>query len=109
MTTREHPAKSPLLQTVPQEETATLAVAQSHFDGFVKSSFDELTAGDSSKRVLTYSSSTPITNRTAGESESLPSVGGHPYIPGAMVCGWKSNLVTVCPISERTLGAGHGR
>ena len=53
------------------EETSNLGVVRARFDGFTRSSFDELIAGYSSMKVLTYSSSVSIINKAAEELESL--------------------------------------
>ncbi|CAA9219753.1 MAG: hypothetical protein AVDCRST_MAG93-391, partial [uncultured Chloroflexia bacterium] len=61
-----------------------LGVVRASFDGYERSSFEELIAGYSSLRVLTYSNSVSIINRAAAAVEKLEIVFGREDIVGKM-------------------------
>lgn len=84
MTQKRDPLANPLFQDALLEETAKLGVVRARFEGFDRSSFEELIAGYSSMKVLTYSSSVPIINKAAGEMERLEVVFGRADILGDM-------------------------
>ena len=71
LTAKNDPSAHSPFQDALLEETAKLGVVRARFDGFARHTFDELIEGYSSMKVLTYSSSIPIINRTAGELEKL--------------------------------------
>ena len=66
------------------EEASNLGVVRARFEGFTRSSFDELIAGYSSMKVLTYSSSVSIINKAAEELDGLEVVFGRADILGDM-------------------------
>jgi phosphatidylserine/phosphatidylglycerophosphate/cardiolipin synthase-like enzyme len=84
LTARNDPSAHSLFQDVLLDETAKLGIVRARFEGFHKSSFDELISGYSSMKVLTYSSSASIINRAAEEMERLEIVFGRPDILGDM-------------------------
>ncbi len=57
----------PFIEDTLLGETAKLGVVLSRFEGFARSSFEELIGVYPSVKVPTYSSSFPIINRAAGE------------------------------------------
>ncbi len=67
------------------QESANLGVVRASFEGFERSSFEELISGYSSLKVLTYSNSVSIVNRAAGAVEKLEIVFGREDIVGKMV------------------------
>ncbi len=84
MTQKRDPLANPLFQDGLLEETAKLGVVRARFEGFDRSSFEELIAGYSSMKVLTYSSSVPIINKAAEQLERLEVVFGRADILGDM-------------------------
>jgi len=84
LTAKDDPAAHSLFQDALLDETAKLGIVRARFEGFDKSSFDELIVGYSSMKVLTYSSSASIINRAAEEMERLEIVFGRPDILGDM-------------------------
>jgi hypothetical protein len=66
------------------QESANLGVVRASFEGFERSSFEELISGYSSLKVLTYSNSVSIINRAAAAVESLEIVFGREDIVGKM-------------------------
>lgn len=79
----ESPSQS-LFGDASLDETAKLGVVRARFEAFDRSSFEDLIAGYSSMKVLTYSSSVAIINRAASELERLEIVFGRPDILGDM-------------------------
>src|SRR5215218_6936223 len=84
LTAKNDPSAHSLFQDALLDETAKLGIVRARFEDFDKSSFDELIAGYSSMKVLTYSSSASIINRAAEEMERLEIVFGRPDILGDM-------------------------
>ncbi len=84
MTAKNDPSAHSLFQDALLDETGKLGIVRARFEGFHKSSFDELISGYSSMKVLTYSSSASIINRAAEEMERLEIVFGRPDILGEM-------------------------
>ncbi|MGH3086311.1 MAG: hypothetical protein ACRDSJ_03195, partial [Rubrobacteraceae bacterium] len=74
----------PLLQDALLDETGKLGVVRARFEGFERSSFEDLISGYSSLKVLTYSSSLAIINRAAEAMDSLEVVFGRADILGEM-------------------------
>ncbi len=66
------------------DDSAGLGVVRASFEGFKRSSFEELISRYSSLRVLTYSNSVSIINRAAGAVENLEIVFGREDIVGKM-------------------------
>jgi hypothetical protein len=66
------------------QESSNLGVVRARFEGFERSSFEELIAGYSSLKVLTYSNSVSIINKAAGAMEKLEIVFGREEIIGKM-------------------------
>lgn len=66
------------------DDSAGLGVVRAKFEGFERSTFEELIAGYSSLRVLTYSNSVSIVNRAAAAVEKLEIVFGREDIVGKM-------------------------
>ena len=84
MTAKNDPSAHSLFQDALLDETARLGVVQARFEGFTRTSFDDLISGYSSMKVLTYSSSVSIINKAAAELEKLEIVFGRPDILGDM-------------------------
>jgi PLD-like domain len=84
LTAKNDPTAHSLFQDALLDETAKLGIVRARFEGFDKSSFDELIIGYSSLKVLTYSSSASIINRAAEAMERLEIVFGRPDILGDM-------------------------
>ena len=84
LTAKNDPSAHSLFQDALLDETGKLGIVRARFEGFDKSSFDELIIGYSSLKVLTYSSSASIINRAAEEMERLEIVFGRPDILGDM-------------------------
>ena len=84
MTAKNDPSAHSLFQDALLDDTGKLGIVRARFEGFDKSSFDELIVGYSSLKVLTYSSSASIINRAAEEMERLEIVFGRPDILGDM-------------------------
>jgi PLD-like domain len=78
-----HPASASLDDTLFQE-SANLGVVRARFEGFERSSFEELIAGYSSLKVLTYSNSVSIINRAAAAVERLEIIFGREDMLGKM-------------------------
>src|SRR5919112_1761664 len=66
------------------QESSSLGVVRASFEGSERSSFEELIAGYSSLKVLTYSNSVSIINKAAGAMEKLEIVIGREEIIGKM-------------------------
>jgi hypothetical protein len=66
------------------QESANLGVVRASFEGFERSSFEELIAGYSSLRVLTYSNSVSIINRAAAAVDKLEIIFGREDLVGKM-------------------------
>jgi hypothetical protein len=81
---KNDPSTNALFHNALLDDTAKLGIVRARFESFDISSFDELVAGYSSMKVLTYSSSTSITNRAAEGLERLEIVFGRPDILGEM-------------------------
>jgi hypothetical protein len=82
---RSNDPKTPLLvQDALLDDTGKLGIVRATFEGFEKSSFEDLISGYSSLKVLTYSSSVPIINRAAEKMENLEVVFGRADILGEM-------------------------
>jgi hypothetical protein len=84
LTAKNDPSAHSLFQDALLDETGKLGIVRACFEGFDKSTFDELIIGYSSLKVLTYSSSASIINRAAEEMERLEIVFGRPDILGDM-------------------------
>ena len=84
MTQKRDPLANPLFQDGLLDETAKLGVVRARFEGFDRDSFEDLIAGYSSMKVLTYSSSVPIINKAAEQLERLEVVFGRADILGDM-------------------------
>jgi phosphatidylserine/phosphatidylglycerophosphate/cardiolipin synthase-like enzyme len=84
LTANNDPSAHSLFQDTLLDETAKRGIVRARFEGFDRSSFDELISGYSSMKVLTYSSSTSIINRAAEGLERLEIVFGRPDILGDM-------------------------
>ena len=84
MTQKPDPLANPLFQDGLLDETAKLGVVRARFEGFDRDSFEDLIAGYSSMKVLTYSSSVPIINKAAEQLERLEVVFGRADILGDM-------------------------
>jgi hypothetical protein len=65
-------------------ESSSLGVVRAKFEGFERSAFEELIAGYSSLKVLTYSNSVSIINKAAGAMQKLEIVFGREEIIGKM-------------------------
>ena len=78
------PTTPPLVQDALLDDTGKLGIVRATFEGFEKSSFEDLISGYSSLKVLTYSSSVPIINRAAEKMENLEVVFGRADILGEM-------------------------
>jgi putative DNA primase/helicase len=74
----------PLVQDALLDDSGKLGIVRATFEGFEKSSFEDLISGYSSLRVLTYSSSVPIINRAAEKMDNLEVVFGRADILGEM-------------------------
>jgi phosphatidylserine/phosphatidylglycerophosphate/cardiolipin synthase-like enzyme len=81
---KNNPSKNAPFQDALLDDTAKLGIVRARFEGFDMSSFDELVAGYSSMKVLTYSSNASIINRAAQGLERLEIVFGRPDILGDM-------------------------
>ena len=66
------------------DESTGLGAVRASFEGYERSSFEELITGYSSLRVLTYSNSVSIINRAAAAVENLEIVFGREDIVGKM-------------------------
>src|SRR5215207_10358379 len=66
------------------QESANLGVVRANFEGFERSSFEELISGYSSLKVLTYSNSVSIINKAAASVEKLEIVFGREDTVGRM-------------------------
>jgi hypothetical protein len=84
LTAKNDPSPHSLFQDALLDDTAKLGIVRARFEGFDRSSFDELIVGYSSMKVLTYSSSASIINRAAEGLERLEIVFGRPDILGDM-------------------------
>ena len=84
LTAKNDPSAHSLFQDALLDEMGKLGIVRASFEGFDKSSFEELIIGYSSLKVLTYSSSASIINRAAEEMERLEIVFGRPDILGDM-------------------------
>jgi hypothetical protein len=65
LTANYDPSTHSLFQDALLDETAKLGIVRARFEGFDRSSFDELISGYLSMKVLIYSSSASIINRAA--------------------------------------------
>jgi hypothetical protein len=65
LTAKNDPSPHSLFQDALLDDTAKLGIVRARFEGFDRSSFDELISGYLSMKVLIYSSSASIINRAA--------------------------------------------
>jgi hypothetical protein len=94
---RSNDPTTPLLvQDALLDDTGKLGIVRATFEGFEKSSFEDLISGYSSLKVLTYSSSVPIISRAAEKMENLEVVFGRADILG-------DGLISL----SRRVGGGH--
>ena len=107
LTAKNDPSAHSPFQDALLEETAKLGVVRARFDGFARHTFDELIEGYSSMKVLTYSSSIPIINRTAGELEKLEVVFGRSDILGDMSSYFYFQELLLKELIEATRGQDH--
>lgn len=97
----------PLLQGALLDDTGKLGIVRAKFEGFEKSSFEDLISGYISLKVLTYSSSIPIINRAAEEMEALEAVFGRADILGEMVSYMHYQELLIKDLISATRGKDH--
>nr|MBA3617440.1 hypothetical protein [Rubrobacteraceae bacterium] len=98
---------SPLLQDALLDDTGKLGIVRARFEGFEKSSFEDLISGYCSLKVLTYSSSIPIINRAADEMELLEVVFGRADILGEMASYLHYQELLIKDLISVTRGKDH--
>ncbi|WP_119068765.1 phospholipase D family protein [Rubrobacter indicoceani] len=98
---------NPLFQDALLDDVSKLGVVRARFEGFERSSFEDLISGYSSLKVLTYSSSLPIVNRAAEAMDSLEVVFGRADILGDMASYMYYQELLIRDLISATKGRDH--
>lgn len=107
MPRKNDPTIPSLLQEGLLDETGGFGVVRARFEVFERSSFEDLIAGYSSLKVLTYSSSVSIVNRAAEQMERLEVVFGRADILGEMASYLHYQELLIKDLISATKGKDH--